>query len=112
MRQTVRYYTFETNSSSTHSCVITSEEERAKWKTGDLLAGTYSSNLITKEEAEKEYKEANYDGTFEDWLNCEGYYNYEQWCNYQTDDCYLEVDTETKEVNGVKIYVDCAYGNN
>ena len=36
MKTFIRYNTFETNSSSTHSCIICSEDTFAKWKAGQL----------------------------------------------------------------------------
>lgn len=45
MRQ-VRSGVFETNSSSTHSLVICTEEEFEKWKRGEMLLDYYNDRLV------------------------------------------------------------------
>ena len=52
MKQTVRFNTFETNSSSTHSCIICSEDTFAKWKAGQLYVYRYGDSFFTREEIE------------------------------------------------------------
>ena len=106
MKTKIRLNCFETNSSSCHSCVITTEEEREKWKKGELLF-CYDS-FSTLEEVKEEYNKYKAEGGFEDWLYDEDYKNYDDWCTYYEDRC--EFDTETREINGVKVFVDCAYG--
>ena len=49
----VRFGTFETNSSSTHSMVIMSKEEKNKWKNGELFRCRYGDNFIEKKDADK-----------------------------------------------------------
>ena len=61
----IRRGCFETNSSSTHSLTICTEEEFEKWKSGELMFDSYNHELvevntkITEEEKEnaKEYYE-------------------------------------------------------
>ena len=57
--KTIRANTFETNSSSTHSLIILTEEEEQKLDSGELYLSTkYNSDLITKEEAYKIFLKA------------------------------------------------------
>ena len=57
--KTIRHNTFETNSSSTHSLLILTEEENNKIDNGELfIEGKYEETLITKEEADKIFLEA------------------------------------------------------
>lgn len=53
---TVRYGTFETNSSSTHSMVICTKDEWDKWAAGELFASRYYDGFKTKEEVMEEYR--------------------------------------------------------
>ena len=53
MKQTIRINTFETNSSSEHSCIICSDEEYNKLINGDLWIG-YGGELKSTEELYKE----------------------------------------------------------
>ena len=57
--KTIRHNTFETNSSSTHSLLILTEEENNKIDNGELfIESKYEKTLITKEEADKIFLEA------------------------------------------------------
>ena len=57
--KTIRHNTFETNSSSTHSLLILTEEENDKINNGELfIENRYEETLITKEEADKIFLEA------------------------------------------------------
>lgn len=51
MRQTIRFNTFETNSSSTHSICICSDEEFNKFKNGKLFFSDWGREFLTEEEA-------------------------------------------------------------
>ena len=52
--KTIRHNTFETNSSSTHSLLILTEEENDKINNGELfIESKYGETIITKEEADK-----------------------------------------------------------
>lgn len=57
MKLSVRKGVFETNSSSTHSLVMCSENEFDLWKEGKLLYDTDSEELISKEEVFDIYRE-------------------------------------------------------
>lgn len=76
--QQIRNGVFETNSSSTHSIVIGTEEEFNKWERGELICytGVSPNELITKEEQvtialrdkNEGYEEDTQDFlTFQDW---------------------------------------------
>ena len=45
---TIRKATFETNSSSTHSMVICTQEEYDKWSKGELYASRWENGFKTK----------------------------------------------------------------
>lgn len=45
---------FETNSSSTHSLTIASQEEYDKWEKGELLFGKYNNKFIKASEKDKQ----------------------------------------------------------
>lgn len=113
MKQTVRFCTFETNSSSTHSCVVCSDEEYKKWQAGEILYNSWhfgsESEFATLDELEEKFNSDSHkdeDISFEDWLYDEGYKTLEQFNNSE----YLESDETVKEVNGVKIHIICKYG--
>lgn len=57
MNQTLRLGTFETNSSSTHNCVICSDKDYNLWKSGELYY--CYDKFYTKEEVLKEYEESD-----------------------------------------------------
>lgn len=83
----VRFGVFETNSSSTHSLVICSDEELDLWKEGKLVY-TWSDNLIPSTNEEGEEGE-----------------NFSKFCEY------LEVDSHTYITkDGEKINIICRYG--
>lgn len=42
----IRFNIFETNSSSTHSLCICTEDEYEKWKNGDLIYSYWDNNMI------------------------------------------------------------------
>lgn len=117
----IRLGTFETNSSSTHSMVICSEEEYKKWANGELLASRWKDGFKTKEEvieeARKEYHEKfDSEGNFipddeyetvdeflNDW-NTE-WYNLNDWAGD------LECDKNTYTTpSGDTIKIICRYG--
>lgn len=90
MKQTIRFNSFETNSSSEHSCIICSEEEAKKLDAGELLID-WSDNLHTREEVEKEFNELPGDDkndymNFEDYRS-ENYKTLDEWCgDYESDE--------------------------
>ena len=60
MKQIIRMGTFETNSSSTHSLTMCTEDEYERWKKGELLYHKWNEELVeppvyTKEELKRAY---------------------------------------------------------
>ena len=116
MRQ-IRRSVFETNSSSTHSLTMLSEEDFTKWKNEKLyLAG---DEVITREEAINELKKKEYfkdfdfsdEESLEEELNDWGYQTY----NYYNDNYENEYETFEQSYttkNGEKIIAFGYYGMN
>lgn len=48
MKRTIRYGVFETNSSSTHSLCICTEDEYERWKNGELLFDSYREEFTSE----------------------------------------------------------------
>ncbi len=71
----IRLGTFETNSSSTHSLVIGTPEQVAKWEDGELFVNyfeDYATEFKTKEELDQMEAEAEEKGNYfyrDDWKN-------------------------------------------
>lgn len=111
MKQTIRFNTFETNSSSTHNCVICTEDEYKKWQAGEIYVD-YNGNMYTKEQVIKEFEKedgmvyVDDDELFDAFLRNEEYDSYDRW--FEED--YLESDITVREINGTKIYVCCKFG--
>lgn len=112
MKQIFRLNTFETNSSTTHAVVICEGDEQNKlWEDGELYVD-WSSNLYTKEELVKKFKQEKDlksddidEDEFDNWICDNEYKNYYTW--YEE----LEQDTTTyTSKSGDKIYIHCAYG--
>lgn len=63
MKRQIRYGVFETNSSSTHSLCICTEDDYDKWVGGQLLYDNWSEKLvgITSENKENNYRFKSYD---------------------------------------------------
>lgn len=72
MKQTVRFKTFETNSSSYHSCCILTDEEYKQYQSGNMLLSKWGDELVTKESVLKEFEEHHFKDYFEDWLEQNG----------------------------------------
>lgn len=107
MRQ-IRLGTFETNSSSTHSLVIGTPEQIAKWEDGELFVNyceDYATEFKTKEELDQMEAEAEEKGNYfyrEDWKSGE------EW-DEATD--YLDHDSKIITTpNGEQLSIVCAYG--
>lgn len=72
---------FETNSSSTHSLTMVSEEDFEKWKKGELFFDTDNDELVMKDHVEALRKEdlpedEDYD---DDDYNDDGFQTYSEW---------------------------------
>lgn len=106
MKITFRTGVFETNSSSTHSLIILSEEEYKKLEAKELYI-SWNDKLVTREEVLEEAKKAGYDDI--DSYN-EDYDEYKTLDKY-FDSEYLETfqDTYTTK-SGEKVYAIGKYG--
>ena len=121
----IRRNVFETNSSSTHSITICSEDEYTKWKNGEMFFNRWTEELITmekyneeiakfKEEFEKIYcdyewkDEKTKQEALEEWLNEDKtYYSYEEYEDAIELETYVEKYTTPK---GEKIVAFGCYG--
>lgn len=56
----IRKNVFETNSSSTHSICICTEEEYKRFRSGDMLYDSYNEELVTVSDNEIEDEEDEY----------------------------------------------------
>jgi len=69
MKRQIRRGVFETNSSSTHSITMCSEEEYERWRKGGLLFNCWRDNFV---EATDENKEDEDMKTYDEyWDDCE-----------------------------------------
>ena len=124
--KTIRANTFETNSSSTHSMIILTEEENEKLNSGELyLNNTYDATIITKEEAYKIFLEVmesdNYmqdseyslEENIKDYLeNCDDRYELPCSLDNWTYEDYLATDiNHYTSPSGDKLVIICKYGN-
>ena len=123
--KTIRANTFETNSSSTHSMIILTEEEYDKLESGELYLN--DDEVITKEEAKniflKHMNEDKYiyddDLSFEEniknYLDEFDYYSYDFPQSLKTwkEDNELEFDiNKYVSPSGDKLKIICKYGYN
>lgn len=109
----IRQSVFETNSSSTHSLILCSDEDYKKLRDGELFVeNKYSTSLVSKEERDKQIKEilSKHAELNEDDLDSYGWdlpISLDEWC----DDEYLEYgydDFQTK--NGEIVHAIYKYG--
>ena len=122
--KTIRANTFETNSSSTHSMIILTEEEYDKLESGELYLNN-NDEVITKEEAKniflkhmnKDKYEYDNDLSFEEniknYLDEFGYYSSEYPQSLETwkEEDELESDTNIYiSPSGDKLKIICKYG--
>ena len=123
--KTIRANTFETNSSSTHSMIILTEEEEEKLNSGELyLTSKYDDDLITKEEAYEIFltamdnddyiqdPEYSLEKNIEYYLkNCDNKYelpcSLDEWC--ESNYLYIDRNSYTSS-SGDKLKIICKYG--
>ena len=135
MKQTIRFNTFETNSSSTHSIVIIPDDQWDKWLSNELFYlqydfGYYNKKLLelnnnsryfTKEFLENcsLFEEADKMPLKKDYQNIEKYEQaLREWCEdldfiifNRWDEKELEEDiTEYTTPKGEKLRILCKYG--
>ena len=65
MKRQIRRGVFETNSSSTHSLTIVSQEDYYKWKKGEMLIHKWDDDLISKEDIAED--KLNYYKTYDEY---------------------------------------------
>lgn len=103
MRQ-IRFGTFETNSSSTHSLVIGTPDQIRRWRNGELFVN-YMNDYATEFKTEEELSEmAETEKVFwrDDWKDCD------EW--YSATEC-LDHDSHTITTpNGEQLEIVSAYG--
>lgn len=103
----VRRNVFETNSSSTHSITICTEDEYEMWKRGEVYWSRYSEKFVSKEEVEEGFNKTKgrYDD-FNDYLYEEGLYTFDRY-----DDIEMETYEEHYQTkSGDKIIAFGYYG--
>lgn len=109
MKITFRTGVFETNSSSTHSLIMLSEEEYKKLQAEELYISTWDEKLVTKEEVLEKAKKAGYDDIESFNENRDEYQTLDEYF----DDEYLETFEETYTTKGgEKVYAIGKYGYN
>lgn len=102
MKISVRRGVFETNSSSTHSITMCSDDDYRKWENGELFM-TWGDDFITKDEVVKELKKDEYfnkkypNFDFDNLENNEEYETILYDCDYYTYDTYWERKCEYYE---------------
>ena len=117
----IRLGVFETNSSSTHTMVIMSEEEYDKWKKGELLKYRWEDKFITKEENDKIIKKLiedyakEYNIPVEDVDVDDLKYEYDDDIAYTFEeyDDRMDLESDIEEYttkNGEKLIIKCWYG--
>lgn len=118
--KTIRKGVFETNSSSTHSITIMSEEDYDKWVNDQLYYNETTRSLQTKEEMYEEVRnflltEYNLDEASDEYVEEHIYDNQGEYpITYDEfiEDRYLEVDeTRYTTKSGEKLVIICKYGN-
>ena len=73
MKKSIRIGVFETNSSSTHSLCIVSQEDYNKWKKGELIFDRNNETLITIDEMQSHKNDRYFDE--DDYQTKESYFD-------------------------------------
>ena len=108
MKQTIRFGVFETNSSSTHSLTVCTENEYQQWKDGKLLYNIFDECFYPIEEVRKEFEEDEYYDDFESYIS-EDFQTYEQ---YGKDDYLESFRCDYTSKSGDRIIIFGKYGYN
>lgn len=112
----IRNNIFETNSSSTHSISIFTEEEYNKLAANELyITSKYDDTIISKEERDnifiKEMKENNFNGTIEEYRSIEDVSELPMSLDEYLDSYHLETDENYyTSPSGDKLVIICQYG--
>ena len=129
MKRVIRKNVWDTNSSTTHSCVILPEDLYKKWEEGDyylwddwayIFADGETGDppkegcVYTKEEADEFIKKSKYGySNKEEYDDEDRYYADNGFVSYDrfSDDEYLEFDTTYyTSPSGDKLVITCKYG--
>ena len=113
----IRKNVFETNSSSTHSLCICTEDEYSRWQKGEVYYHHWNDEFVSKEEVLKELRENKYladhivgmtdEEILSEYAYDEGYYSEDQYFDSE----YLETyHKEYISPSGDKIVVFGKYG--
>lgn len=70
----IRQGVFETNSSSTHSICICTQDEFNKFKNGEMVYNNWDEELVTEEEFEKMCKSNDYIVDYKDKKNFDDFF--------------------------------------
>ena len=103
----VRRNVFETNSSSTHSITICTEDEYEMWKRGEVYWSRWNETFVSKEDIEEGFNKnkGRYED-FNDYLYEEGLYTFDRY-----DDIEMETYEEHYQTkSGDKIIAFGYYG--
>lgn len=105
MKRQIRRGVFETNSSSTHSLTMCSEEEFEKWKNGEILFNRWGSEKfvspktmtdLQKNDA-KEYYESTRDDFQKEWDNLSETAKESYYTKYAKENGLIDEDAQTYE---------------
>ena len=101
MKRQVRFGVWESNSSSTHSLTMVSNEEYEKWKNGEYYMN-WDDTLVSMEDIEKEFeKEKDGYKTIEDFMESNDYNSYDDWWDSKQDYETFEKTYKTKSGESV-----------
>lgn len=117
----IRRGVFETNSSSTHSISILTEEEDKQWLRGDILRYRWSDKFITKEEYAKKFEELKQQYAKENNIPIEDVDDYDVQeyfyddiaYNFEDYDDIMELESDVTKYttkNGEQLIIRCWYG--
>lgn len=117
----IRRGVFETNSSSTHSIAILTEEENQQWLKGDILRYRWSDEFITKEEYAKKFeglkqqysKENNIPIEDVDDYDVQEYFYDDIAYNFEDYNDIMELESDVTKYttkNGERLIIRCWYG--
>lgn len=104
MKRQIRRGVFETNSSSTHSLTMCSEEEFEQWKKGELLFDEYSESFVKanslsdgdKKYAAQDYKDRK-DEFSKDWSDLSESSKEKYYIKYAKENNIVNEDAKTYE---------------
>lgn len=116
MKRQIRRGVFETNSSSTHSLTICSEEEFEQWKKGELLFDEYSESFVkanSLSDDDKKYAAQDYedhkDEFSKDWSDLSESAKEKYYIKYAKENNIVNEDAKTYEEwerSDLEIFVD------